>query len=123
MYHWRLYDGETTGIPIKALKGAKVTKTVYFVKYAPQKDGSEYIAASKPVKVMVTSEQKKPNFKIDTKKKTIKAKAGTIVNLGGIITRYDSKGEVDLTDYKGKIELWTAATAKKPASVKQVLTG
>lgn len=62
----QFHGGLANGIPVKALTGDKVSKTAYFIRTAPKKDGVTYTAASKPIKITVSGEQKAPKYKIKT---------------------------------------------------------
>jgi len=114
-----------------------VKKTAYFLRTAPKKDSNTYTAASKPKKISVSGAQKAPKFRVKakTEKKNrdgsvktpasavIAVKAGTYVSInGGTPKLYTAKAEVDVLKVTGAVDLWMAATAKKPASVKQRIT-
>ncbi|MCL2080934.1 MAG: InlB B-repeat-containing protein, partial [Oscillospiraceae bacterium] len=113
-------DGSTNGIGIIPLTGAKPAKTPYFIRSAPKPadDNGAFTAASKAKRINVLGEQKAPNYKVN--KGVIKYKANTVIQQGGGAAAVQTaKGEWDT---EGEVTLWMAATAKKPASAKQVLT-
>lgn len=118
------------GIAIKPLTSATPAKAVYYIRTAPvQKSGivTTYMAAGKPKKITVKGEQKAPKYKVNVKGETkskpasevIKVKANTYVTMNGDTKLYTAKADLNVLGYVGTIELWTAATAKKPASAKQ----
>jgi len=132
-------DGQGYG-QFRASGGIAVTetkKTVYFLRTAPSKKGAEYTAANKPKKISAVGVQKAPKFKVKAKvekKNTdgsvktpasavIVVKAGTYVSINGDKPKlYTAKADVDVLKVAGTVELWMAATAKKPASLKQTIT-
>ncbi|GHV12787.1 hypothetical protein FACS1894219_06370 [Clostridia bacterium] len=143
------YAGATNGIPVMELSGTKVEKAVYFVRNAPKADGGVYTAASKPVKISVSGEQKAPKYKINTKTQTIKLKKGDIIFAGNpenLSVNYDkcNSATVDLlqdqlllvTAAKGTlvslskyfetsadtIVIWRAGTDKRAPTAKQIIT-
>ena len=63
---------------------------------------------------------KTPGYKLDTKKNIIKYKANTYVGInGGAADWKNAKGDIP---YAGEyVEMWIAATAKKPASAKWMM--
>ncbi|MCL2002650.1 MAG: hypothetical protein FWG72_01440 [Oscillospiraceae bacterium] len=129
----QFFSGAANGIPVVALTGAKPAKTTYFIRTAPSGPSAngEYTAAGKAKKINVAGEQKTPSFKVTAKAEKgsnpataiIKVKAGTYVSInGGEPALYATKADVDVLSVTGTIELWLAATAKKPATAKQTLT-
>ena len=111
----KFYDGR--GVPVRELTGTKAVKTRYFIRIAPAENDGVYTAASKPRRINVTSEQKPPKYKVN--KGVIKLKAGTYVSMNGQVSLHSVKSEITP---EGTVEIWQAATAKKAASAKQVLT-
>ncbi|MCL1807949.1 MAG: hypothetical protein FWG31_09645 [Oscillospiraceae bacterium] len=134
----QFYPGLTNGIPVLGLEGSKPSKTVYFIRTAPSRDGDVYTAASKPKKISVSGALKAPSYKVKSKaEKTdkegkvkkpatavIAVKKGSHARIVGKTapTLYGSKGTLDVLNVTENVELWTAATAKKPASAKQIIT-
>lgn len=110
-------------------------KTIpYAYRLAPTQQGSTYTAGSKGKKISVKRMPTEPNYKVDTKTKTIKVKSGTSVIVGGkydkggnitggTLTTYTIATEIDVSKCKKGdiIFLWTTATAKKPPSQTQGL--
>ena len=132
----QFYDAPNHGIPVEEYNGSKVTKPVYLVRYAPNEntDGS-FTPASKTAKIKVSSNLKTTKYVIKEKaektkndvvtkpaKATIKVKANTYISINGETTLYTAKKEIDVLNVTGTIELWQGATAKKPATAKQILT-
>ena len=80
----RFAQGENNGISVKNFDvySKKVIKTIYFVRTAPTNVGGEYIAASKPLKITVSGENKPVKYKADYKKEMIKLKVGDIIFAG-----------------------------------------
>jgi hypothetical protein len=133
----QFYAAPNHGIPVVKLEdGAKPSRTVYAVRSAPRPDGSAFLPASKSVKVKASSELKVPKFKIKAKDAKlnkdgtvkraatadISVRAGTYVVVDGRRTLHGAKTKVDVFRAAGRIEAWSEATARKPASAKQVLT-
>jgi hypothetical protein len=119
-------------------KGIHVTaaKTVYYIRTAPTKKDGIYIAASKSKKITVAAVLKAPKYKVKAKSEkkdkngavktpasaVISVKANTYVSINGDAPRlYSAKTILNVLNITGVIELWTAATAKKPASFKQTI--
>jgi hypothetical protein len=120
-------------IAITALTGTKPEKTAYFIRTAPlppAQSGGAYTAAGKAKKVNVTGQQKAPKLSIKTKvakgnkpaAATLSVKANLYTRIAGVTALNMGKKTIDVKNVAGTIEVWTGATAKKPASVKLKLT-
>ncbi|MCL2082741.1 MAG: leucine-rich repeat protein [Oscillospiraceae bacterium] len=106
--------GETNGVCVEQIDLAygKVSKRVYFYRVEPKKgNNGSYTAGSVQKKFKVLSLQKPPKYKL--KGLQIKVKANTYVN-GTLYT------EKTLLSVSAGDIIWQAATAKKPASARQI---
>lgn len=140
------------GIEIAPTTGMKPGKQIYLIQLAATVESDKSITpASKITKLSVLDQIKAPALKADYKKETIKLKGGQTIVFGkgnadktalakssadGLVaeagkcainlSKTDAGQPVLLTNYLDETEtvvtVWTAATLKKPASVKQVLT-
>ncbi len=130
------YDGMKNGIPVMELTGTKVMKTAYVYRVAPTQNGSTYKAASKPRKIKASSELKPTKYKVKPTRRNkdgtlkapaiVKLKAGSMVRLvptsgEATLRRYTAKTDLNVQNKQGTASFWIAATAKKPASKKQVI--
>jgi hypothetical protein len=121
---------DETGIPVPD------AKKTYFVRTAPKKSGSTYTAASKPKRITIAAALKAPKYKVKAKAEkknkdgTVKTPASAVIAVkkntyvrvnGGAPKLYADKANLDVLKTTGTIELWTAATAKKPAGKKQTI--
>jgi hypothetical protein len=128
------------GIPIldKGYGDKVGGKSVYYIQqiaYASTDATPKYVPATKASKVSVAAAQKAPKLKPDYKKDNIKVKAGVAIDLddGDGFTLYaksaDTVRGVLAVPAKGKepvltagpITVFTFASAKKPASLKQTI--
>ena len=111
------------GIPVELLENNKVVKNVYYIRIAPRdKDGDgAYTAAGKPKKVSAVSQQKAKNYNV---KNGLKFSAGVYVSIDDGPAAFKAKNEafdiLDAFNAGVKIEIWFAATPKKPAGDKQM---
>jgi hypothetical protein len=131
------------GICVKPLPPAvgtakpKPARTAYFIRTAPRppaQDGGAYTAGSRARRINVMGQQRMPNFSIkirDAKGSnpataTINLRAGTYIWHEGITSGKpalrSAKASEDVINVTSKIELWMAATPRRPASAKQELT-
>lgn len=130
----RFHPGAAIGVPVKKLTGTRLEKFVYYYRVAPTKNGAAYTAASKPKKINVYGQRKTPKYKIKSGYSVNKAEGtvspsaytlirvdkNTYVSIGGSAPKlYAVKTDVEVASTLGTIELWAAATAKKPAGTKQ----
>lgn len=103
----------------------KVAKSTYFIRTKPYENGGKYYPATKGYKVSVSSAIKAPAVKPDYKKEVIKPKAGMTIN-GVEYTKATAKSDpydiADELDSGSSIEVYMAATAKKPRSAIMTVT-
>jgi hypothetical protein len=119
---------EHCGICVKPFPGNKPSKTTYIMRKNPVEEGTGYRAGSKPKKIKASSELKPTKYRIkDTKAKkgkeaaaVIKVRANTYVITGDKPILHTAKTTIDVT-HTGDVTLWQGATAKKPATMKQVI--
>ncbi len=130
---------EEGGVWVKDLpETGKVLKSAYFVKvgFTVNTTDKKYVAASKPIKLNVSSLIKAPNLKVDYKKETMKLKAPMNVYFGTEVALADKTPDAIV---KGKnadgVAVWPGADnglivipadkkddAKIPAGVDTVMT-
>ena len=117
-------NGTKEGIIVMPLTGTKVAKTTYLIRNGPTPASGNITSgnitpASKFRRINVAGEQKAPKYKVNVKNGIIKLKANTYTKVGSAnAVRNAEKSEWDKV---GDVIVWTAATAKKPASAKQFL--
>ncbi|GHU35383.1 hypothetical protein FACS1894105_04000 [Clostridia bacterium] len=137
------YPGSTNGIPVKPLTGVSPVKTVYMCRTAPL----DTIPASKPIKIIVSSELKPTKYKVNYRTERIKLKKGVVIfagtvdqlgkeqeectqdelylSYGDLATIANDSGTAvyldNILDVEAKtVLIWKASTAKKPPSAKQI---
>jgi hypothetical protein len=123
----RFYN--TGGIPVIELTGTRPTRTNYFVRATPTVENGVYTAASRPRRIAVSSELRAPRLTVRTRNNvsTIRARAGMNIKIGNNRTLHDrdsARTPIDITAAVAantRIEAWTAATVRRPASAKQIL--
>jgi len=107
------------------LTGDKPTRTTYFIRTEPRQSDAVFTSASKTARIRVTGELKTPQYKVKSGGRyapsTIKIKAHTYVSINNAPGKlYSVKTTVEFAR-DARAEVWQAATAKKPASAKQVV--
>jgi hypothetical protein len=115
-------NGSTNGIAVMPISGTKPVRTTYFIRQGAGQSGSEFTAASKARRINVLGEQRPPKYSVNAKSGILKFRAGTYIAINGGSARIESeKGDLNLSSQTGTIELWLAATPRKPASAKQAI--
>jgi hypothetical protein len=145
----RFFEGDAVGIPVQPMTGGKAARFNYFARTAPTQSGDVFTAASKPVRVRATSEQKPTRYRANYKTETLRMRsgdllfAGTPENIGiphtditentasitaGTALRLTGQrgATVSLSNYLSTnpetVIIRRGATAKRAASVPQVYT-
>jgi hypothetical protein len=115
-------NGSTNGIAVMPISGIKPVRTTYFIRQGAGQSGSEFTAASRARRINVLGEQRPPRYSVNAKSGILKFRAGTYIAINSGSARIESeKGDLNLSAQTGMIELWLAATSRRPASAKQVI--
>jgi hypothetical protein len=127
----QFYTAPNHGIPVLELTGTKPTRTAYVVRLAPKPDGSAFTPASRTARIRVTSEQKRLNLSVRERAAkgdnpataTLRLRANTYTSINGTTpVLHKEKTDLDVLNVTGSIEVWTGATARRPATAKQTIT-
>ncbi|MCL2456203.1 MAG: cohesin domain-containing protein [Defluviitaleaceae bacterium] len=119
------FPGETNGVPLSEMDGAKVVRDFYFIRTAPSDKDGVYTAASKPRRIAVRGLGKPTKHKINYANETIKLKKGDAYRIGdnGEFTLVDESKGIVLDDVVSEaitnfepIEIKKAATVRRPAT-------
>lgn len=103
----------------------RVVRTQYLIRTAPTESNGTFTAASAPRRITASSELRMPRLRINARSGAVRVRAGTYVRTHGEITLYTRddvrarRNEVRITR---NAEIWHEATARRPASAKQMLT-
>jgi hypothetical protein len=120
----QFFPGETNGISVLELTGTKPTRTTYIIRTAPRQDGTAFTPAGKTVRVRVSGEGKRPNYKVKSAgnaSSSVKVKALTYVSINNAPAKlYSGKETVEFAR-DARVEVWQGATPKRPATAKQMI--
>jgi hypothetical protein len=114
-------DATYNGIQIVPLRSpnSKPARVTYLYRLEP-KGGDRPIAASRARRVTVFSQQRAPTY--SERNNAVRLRANTYVSMNGeppVI--YTEKTDFTVLNITGNIEIWMAATIRRPASAKQVI--
>lgn len=108
----------TSGMAVMELVGARPTRHSYFIRQAPSSTGG-FTPASKPSRIQASSELKALRAPRLNKQFQTNLRAGTIFSLNGATARLQAdRGLSPVVPAGQTLEIWTAATDKRPASAR-----
>jgi len=119
------------GICVMRLTGPRVTRHVYFIRTAP----TQTTAASRPRRIRATSEQRAVRARVRSRPQrtnrdgsvrtaatvTLPVRKNTYSKMNGEVKLHNDRATLNVLNHTGTIELWTAATVRRPAGAKLVI--
>jgi hypothetical protein len=127
------YFYDHCGICVKPLPdavGAKPVRTTYFIRMEPAQNGEVYTAASRARRIRASGELRAPKASVRERAAkgnspataTLRVRANTYTIIpnraNGEAELHAAKNDIDVLGIAGNIEVWTAASARRPASAK-----